>query len=173
MTRGGFRKGSGRPSGTGKWGEATKPVRVPESKIDAVKAFVAGDIEAPTLPLFANTVQAGAPVMAEEQVDAYVNLHEHLVPNPDSSFFARAQGESMRDAGIFDGDMLVIEQCDSARNGQVIIASVDGALTVKRFNQDGTGIQLLSENPDFSPIIITPENDFAILGIVTNVIHKV
>ena len=85
MTRGGFRKGSGRPTGTGKWGEATKPVRVPESKIEAVKAFVAGDIEAPTVPLFGMTVQAGSPALVDDHIDAHLNLHEHLVTQPDKT----------------------------------------------------------------------------------------
>lgn len=172
MTRGGFRQGSGRPSGTGKWGEETKVVRVPESKVAAVKALVAGDIELPTLPLFANTVQAGAPVMAEEQIDQHVNLHDHLVRKPEASFFARAQGESMRDIGIFDGDMLVVEQQAEAKNGDVIVASVDGALTVKRLSHNGNQIQLLSENKEFSPINIEEGMDFAIIGLVTSVIHQ-
>lgn len=172
MTRGGYRKGSGRPTGSGKWGEDTKVVRVPASKVDAVKAMVSGEVEWPTLPLFANTVQAGAPVLAEEQIDAQVNLHEHLIRKPEASFFARAQGESMRDIGIFDGDMLVVEQQAEAKHGDIIVASVDGAMTVKRLNHNGNQIQLLSENKDFSPIEINEGVDFAIIGIVTSVIHQ-
>lgn len=173
MTRGGYRKGSGRPTGTGKWGESTKPVRVPESKVEAVKAFVNGDIESPTLPLFANTVQAGSPAMADEHVNDHINLHDHLVQSPEATFFARAQGDSMIEVGIFDGDMLVVDSSVEARNGQIVIAGIDGALTVKRLNRTPEGIELLPENKDYKPIPVSPESDFRLWGVVTSVIHKI
>lgn len=173
MTRGGYRKGSGRPTGTGRWGETTKPVRVPESKIDAVKAFIARGEEFPTLPLFTSQIPAGSPSPTDDHIDANINLHDHLVHSPENTFFLRAKGESMINAGIFDGDIMVIDQSISPRHGNIVIAGINGDLTVKRLEHLGpNNLRLMPENPNYEPIEIPEDADFRLWGVVTSVIHQ-
>ena len=172
MTRGGKRSGAGRPTGTGQYGEQTKPVRVPVSKIDAVKEFILSESEAPTIPLFGSDVQAGAPDLGDDYVEAHVNLHDYVVERPQATFFVRAKGQSMKNAGIGDGDLMVVDRDIQAKNGHIIVAAVDGELTVKRLHKTATSLQLLPENEDFEPIVVQQEQEFTVWGVVTNVIHR-
>ncbi len=171
---GGRRCGAGRPCGTGRFGEQTKPVRIPVSKIDAVKEFlqIGGGDDSPTIPLYGCGVQAGLPDMADDHVENCINLHEYVVENPEKTFFVRAKGQSMKNVGIGDGDMMVVERSVKANDGNIVIASLDGELTVKRLHKTSTSLQLLPENEDFEPINVSQEQDLQILGVVTNVIHK-
>ena len=173
--RGGRRPGAGRPKGTGQYGQITKPVRVPASMIEAVKAFVlnGGEDEARALPLFGTAVRAGVPTFADDHVEARIDLHTHLVPHPQTTFFVRVQGDSMENAGIQEGDLLVVDRSLPARENTIIIAAVDGELTVKRYRTTGGKVQLVPENERYQTLTITPEMDFHIWGIVTSVIHRV
>ncbi len=95
-------------------------------------------------------VPAGQPILAESLQEKRLPVDTQLFPGAD--FLLRVQGMSMRDAGILDGDLLAIQQSSEVRNGQVVVARVDGEVTVKRWRQDGHQVFLLPENPDFSPI---------------------
>ncbi len=175
LQRGGRRAGAGRPRGTGQYGQATKPVRVPESMIESVKAFVLHGGEDPlrALPLFGTAVRAGVPTFADDHIESRIDLHTHLVPHPQTTFFVRVQGDSMENAGIQEGDLLVVDRSLPAREGTIIIAAVDGELTVKRYRLRNGQTELVPENERYKVLTVTPEMDFHIWGVVTSVIHRV
>lgn len=171
MARGGIRTGAGRPQGRGPHGEATKPVRIPVSLIESVTQFVAR--RGYKIPLYGSHVQAGDPSPADSGIDEVVDLNEFLVHRPADTFMVRAAGESMRDAGIYEGDTLLVDRSLKPMNGKIVVAAVDGQLTVKRFHKDADGgVSLLPENPAFEPIILAEGNDLIIWGVVTSVIRQ-
>jgi len=124
------------------------------------------------LPLYLSPVSAGFPSPAEDYIDKKLDLNEHLIRNPAATFFVRVDGESMRDAGIASGDLLVVDRSQEPRNKAIVIAAVNGELTVKRLKKARSRLWLVPENPDFSPIEILPEMQFDIWGVVTYIIHK-
>ncbi len=172
MGRGGIRKGAGRPAGKGPHGETTKAIRIPLSLLDSVAAFVAK--KGYKIPLYSSNVQAGEPSPADDYIDDVVDLNAYLIRHPADTFMVRAAGESMTGAAIYPGDILIVDRSIKPSNGRIIVAAVDGQLTVKRFDKDKRGIvSLLPENPQFHPIILTEGNELIIWGVVTNVIHQV
>ena len=173
MTRGGIRKNAGRPKGQGKFGETTKPMRIPVSLVDKVMSFV--NHKGYTLPLYQCSVQAGFPSPADDDLDNQLDLNEHLIHNPAATFFVRVAGDSMINSGIHSGDILIVDRSIEAADGKVVVAAVNGELTVKRLRRDTTkqAIQLLPENDSYPPITVTPDEDIIIWGVVTNVIHSV
>ncbi|MBV5326014.1 MAG: translesion error-prone DNA polymerase V autoproteolytic subunit [Chlorobium sp.] len=123
-------------------------------------------------PLFTCGVSAGFPSPAEDHIDQQLDLNELLIQHPVATFFVRVSGESMKDAGINHGDILVVDRSLEATSGRIIIAIVNGELTVKRFVQDSSSCQLVAANPDYPPVAITDETDFSVWGVVTSVIHQ-
>ena len=114
------------------------------------------------------TVAAGKPLLCEENLDGYLNLTEPFV-RPGKSYFAlRVRGQSMVNAGILDGDLAVIEQSESAVDGQIIVAVIDDAITLKRYYRETDRIRLQPENPDFQPIFC---KDVRIVGILSNILR--
>ena len=105
----------------------------------------------------------------EEKLD----LNTHLVKHPTATFFVKASGDSMVGAGIHDGDILVVDRSLEPRQGRVVIAAIDGQLTVKRLKIKGPKTFLVPENKKFRSIELNENNDVKIWGIVTSVIHKV
>ena len=171
MPSGGIRSGAGRPKGQGKFGEVTKPVRIPISMIDSVMTFIQSyDL---SLPIYINKVNAGFPSPADDHMEGKLDLNTHLIKHPSATFFVKATGDSMIGAGIHEGDILVVDRSLEARNGKVVIAAVDGNLTVKRLQKRGKDAFLSPENNNYKPIRLTENNDVVIWGVVTNVIHKV
>ncbi|PID63589.1 MAG: DNA polymerase V [Gammaproteobacteria bacterium] len=164
--RGGARAGAGRPKG-----EETKVMRIPVGKIRDVMEVIEG--ESYDIPLFSGKVQAGVPEMADDSVEGTVNLNNLLIPNPSKTFFVRATGESMIDVGIHSNDMLIVDRSITPKNGQIVIAALDGELTVKRLSIEADGRTfLLPENQQFAPIAITEDCDFHIWGVVTSSIRS-
>jgi DNA polymerase V len=170
MSHGGARKGAGRPKGQGRYGEPTKPIRLPESLIQSVLKFVKN--KGYQLPLYGSKVSAGMPSPAEDEIDRHIDLNEHLIKHPSATFFVRASGTSMINAGIHENDILIVDRSLPPQHGKIVIAAVDGQLTVKRLHQEKEGLFLMPENPDYSPIAITEDNEVYIWGVVTNVIHS-
>ena len=114
------------------------------------------------------TVAAGKPLLSEENLDGYVNLTEPFV-RPGKSYFAlRVRGQSMINAGILDGDLAVVEQASTAQDGQIIVAVIDDAITLKRYYKEAGRIRLQPENPDFQAIYCT---DVRIVGILSNIVR--
>ncbi|MCL1495698.1 MAG: translesion error-prone DNA polymerase V autoproteolytic subunit [Pseudanabaena sp. Salubria-1] len=189
MPRGGKRQGAGRPAGTGKYNETTKAVRLPISLADEILEALARDpqqVEPATIvssifktdnytkcrvPLFLNPVAAGFPAPTEDYIEGKIDLNRHLVKHPDSTFLVRVVGESMQDAGIHPRDLLVVDRSLEAISGKVVIAVVDGELTVKRLRKHRNKLWLMPENPNFQPIEIGENMELHIWGVVTNVIH--
>lgn len=125
------------------------------------------------LPLFLNKVPAGFPSPAEDYIEQKLNVQELLVKRPASTFFIRVSGYSMLDAGIHDGDILVVDRSLKASTHKIIVAILDGELTIKRFEQSENTIYLHPENKAYQTITVTPDMDFEVWGVVTNVIHAV
>ncbi|MCQ2582622.1 MAG: transcriptional repressor LexA [Treponema sp.] len=114
------------------------------------------------------SVAAGKPLLSEENLDGYVNLTEPFV-RPGKDYFAlRVRGQSMINAGILDGDLAIIEQASVALDGQIIVAVVDEAITLKRYYKESERIRLQPENPAFQPIYCT---DVRIVGILSNIVR--
>lgn len=130
------------------------------------------DPEQKAIPLFAEGVAAGFPSPARGEIDGTLDLNELCVRHPAATYFIRARGESMLGAGIGDGDVLVVDRSLAARNGDIIIAAVNGAFTVKRLEKRGNAVRLIPENPAFSPITLTPGMQAEFFGVVTHVVKQ-
>ena len=122
------------------------------------------------LPLI-GSVAAGSPILAVENVQGRYALDAGLF-SPKADFLLKVRGLSMIDAGIFDGDLLVVHKTTQVRDGQIVVARLDEEVTVKRLERSGGQIRLIAENPDFEPIIVNPEEvEFAIEGIAVGLIR--
>jgi DNA polymerase V len=123
------------------------------------------------LPVFLGRLPAGFPSPADDYLEGRLDLNRHLIRHPAATFFVRVTGDSMIGAGIHSGDLLVVDRSLEPVDRNVVVAVVDGELTVKRlFKQDGV-LRLLAENQRYPPIEITGHQTFEIWGVVTNVIH--
>ena len=125
--------------------------------------------EAPLVPAM---MPAGLSDIADQQVKL-LDLNAYLAPYPENIFLVRVTGESMIDANIFDGDILVVDSKEAPANGKIVIASVNGYMAVKLFQQNKDGVLLISANKKFSPIKIGELFEFQIQGVVKHVIHDV
>jgi DNA polymerase V len=168
---GGKRSGAGRPRGAGRYKEETKPMRIPVSKISLVTELINEEVGG--LPLFTSKVAAGFPSPADEHMEERLDLNNYLIKNPAATFFVRASGLSMINAGIYPDDILVVDKSLEPQNGKIVIAAVEGELTVKRLYRDKGKVCLLPENDEYQPIDVSDKEDVVIWGVVTNVIHGV
>lgn len=123
------------------------------------------------LPVFTNPVSAGFPSPADDHIDKKLDLNEALIKHPAATFFVRVQGESMKDIGILNNDLLVVDRSLTAKDGQVIVAVIDGEFTVKRIKRDKKRLFLIPENKSYKPIEILEGMDFTLWGVVTYAIH--
>lgn len=191
QTHGGKREGAGRKA---RFGEPTTLMRVPESAkpvmVDFLNELAQKRLEdsqwpehltpiqlaehqsAFKVPLFGHTVRAGFPSPADDYVADTLDLNDHLMPRKEASFLLRAKGDSMIEAGINDGDILIIDRSLNATDGHTVIATLDGQFTVKRLEKKRGKIRLLPANPEFAPIEIKDEQELQIWGVVTSVIHS-
>jgi DNA polymerase V len=124
-------------------------------------------------PLYLCCVTAGFPSPADDYIERNLDLNELLVRHPAATFFVRAYGDSMKEAGIHSGDILVVDRAEEPRENCIVVAAVNGELTVKRLRRKEGKLFLVPENLDFQPLEVTNEMDFEIWGVVTSVIHKV
>ena len=124
------------------------------------------------IPLFTSTVPAGFPSPADDFIDSTLDLNEMIIQHPSATFFVKARGESMINSGINSGDILVVDRSIEPQNNTIIIAILDGELTVKQMKKKGEKLFLMPSNPHYQPIQITSEVDFEVWGTVTHVIHK-
>jgi DNA polymerase V len=123
------------------------------------------------LPLFLVRVPAGFPSPGDGQIERKLDLNE-LIRHPEATFLVKVEGDSMINAGINSGDILVVDRAIEPTHNKIVVAYLNGELTVKRLKIENTKIYLVAENPDYNPIRITPLMDFEIRGVVTTVIHK-
>jgi len=125
------------------------------------------------LPLYSTRVAAGFPSPADDYIEARLDLNEHLIKHPAATFFVRVEGNSMIGAGIHENDILIVDRSIKPTDGKVVIAVINGELTVKRLKLAQNKVFLLPENDLFAAIEINEEMEFNIWGVVTNVIHSV
>lgn len=128
--------------------------------------------ESMTLPLASSDVAAGFPSPADDYLDLAIDLNKELVTNPMATFYARVRGESMKDADIKDGDILVIDRSKKPTHDCVALCILDDEFTVKRLHIQGQQISLVPANSAYSTIHIKEGNNFSVWGVVTYVIHK-
>jgi len=128
-------------------------------------------IEQDGLPLIGR-VAAGEPILAEEHVEEHYKIDGSLF-HPAADYLLRVKGESMKDIGILDGDLLAVHQTVDVQNGQVIVARVEEDVTVKRYKRDGNIVYLHAENEGFSPIKVDlTSQEFNIEGVAVGVIRS-
>lgn len=160
--RGGKREGAGRPRG-----QPTKAVRLPLSELERLTNQATYQ-----LPVFASKIQAGFPSPADDYIEGYLDLNTQFIKHPAATFVLQAIGDSMKEAGIFSGDWLLVDRSIEPSDGRIVIAAVNGELTVKRLLKREGRVQLLPANPQFKPIDITEECEMVVWGVVTLVLHE-
>lgn len=189
--RGGNRPGAGRKDGSSPYGENTRVMRIPESIVNTVTDILHGckaqhletrlsheilhpsqDSKPVRIPLFSHKVVAGFPSPADDYIEDRISLDEHLIANKDATFFVRAQGNSMVGAGIFDGDLLVVDKSIAPTCGQIVIAIIDGESTVKRLVLRDNKTILKAENRRFKDIELQEGQELRVWGVVTSTIKK-
>ncbi|MCF7728809.1 MAG: translesion error-prone DNA polymerase V autoproteolytic subunit [Chthoniobacterales bacterium] len=124
------------------------------------------------IPMVTAKVEAGFPSPADDHMERSIDLNEELIGNPAATFFVRVSGDSMRDANIHSGDILVIDRSVTPIDRQIVVAMIDGEFTVKRFRKTKDRIFLEAENPAFHPIEVGENQELTIWGAVTFVIHR-
>jgi DNA polymerase V len=139
---------------------------------DKLEFYAVSEHETTGIPLFVSSVPAGFPSPAEDYQEHKLDLNNLLIKRPSSTFFVRVSGDSMTGAGIFDGDLLVVDRSLPAADRKIVIAVVNGEFTVKRLRRRGEGMVLQPENPAFRETVIAPGMDFSVWGVVMYCIHK-
>jgi len=134
--------------------------------------FVPDISEEIKLPLVETFINAGFPSPADDYLEAKLDLNQLLIQNPSSTFFARVRGNSMVDAGIHDGDILIIDKSLEPKQTSVLVCFIDGEFTVKRVQKKNGDFYLMPQNKEFSPIKVDKGSDFRLWGVVTHCIHN-
>ena len=124
------------------------------------------------LPLAESSVRAGFPSPAENHIEAWLDLNQLLVSHQEATFFVRAKGDSMLQAGIAEGDILVVDRARTASHGHIVIAVIEGEFTVKRLSRVGKQISLVPANPDYPTLTLKPDQELIIWGVVTSCIKQ-
>ena len=146
----------------------------------AVPSAVAGQILLPSkvspvqlTPLYSHSISAGFPSPADDYIEDRLDLNELLVNNKAATFFLRVKGDSMINAGIHHGDIIVVDRSVQPGNRSIVVAVVDGELTVKRLVTRSGVAELHAENPKYAPICLQEGQDLTIWGVVTSSVHQV
>ncbi|NLN24968.1 MAG: translesion error-prone DNA polymerase V autoproteolytic subunit [Bacteroidetes bacterium] len=124
------------------------------------------------LPFVEEGISAGFPSPALDFIDLTIDLNKHLIKHPSATFYGRVKGQSLKNAGINDGDLLIIDKSLEPINGKIAVCYIDGEFTAKRIKKSKEELWLMPENDDYPPIKIEEENDLIIWGIVTHVIKS-
>ncbi|GGW57698.1 translesion error-prone DNA polymerase V autoproteolytic subunit [Alishewanella tabrizica] len=124
------------------------------------------------LPFFSNKVSAGFPSPAQDHVEKTLDLNELCVKNPAAAFFVKVSGDSMRDAGIYDKDILIVDRSLTAKHGDFVVASINREFTIKELCLRPS-IQLIPHNPTFETIVIKDTDEFELFGVVTNIVRNI
>lgn len=137
--------------------------------MDKLQLFEVDNSSEVDIPMSAEAVRAGFPSPAQDYIAESIDLNKELVKHPATTFYARCVGDSMKDGGIDEGDLLVVDKSLEPNEGNIVVAFVDGEFTLKRIklDPDKKCIWLMPENKDFKPIKVTETEDFVIWGVVT------
>ena len=195
-SHGGARPGAGRPIGSGAYREPTRPLRVPESQLPSIIAFLSAYRDGRTLedegvraclprgvrasrrraavPLLGANIRAGFPSPADDYVEDVLDFNAHLIRqgHEAATFVVRASGWSMIGAGIHDGDEIVVDRALEPKDGSVVVAAVNGELIIKRLRVRGGKVLLVSENPHYPERVVADGDRLEIWGVATRVLHK-
>lgn len=123
-------------------------------------------------PLYLMAIKAGFPSPADDYVEKTLDLNEYLIRHPAATFFVRVSGDSMVPL-ICHGDILVVDRALTPKNGSIVIAAINGELTVKRYCMANGNAKLVAENDAYQPIALTPQIDFMLWGVVIHIIRSV
>jgi len=124
-------------------------------------------------PFIEQGIKAGFPSPAEDFLDISIDLNKELIKNPSATFYGRVKGDSMKDAGIDHGDLLIIDKSLEPRDGKIAVCYIDGEFTIKRIKLEKNFCWLMPENKDYKPIKVTEDNDFVVWGIVVHIIKTI
>ena len=124
------------------------------------------------IPYAGKQITAGFPSPAEDYLENILDLNQVVVKNPSATFYGRVSGSSMKDAGVNDGDLLVIDKSLEYRNGALAVCFINGEFTLKRIKKIGNQLYLVPANQDYQPIAVSEEADFMVWGIVTYIVKK-
>ncbi len=123
------------------------------------------------IPMYSSRPQAGFPAPGDDQVEKVLDINDLVVKHPASTFFVRVEGDSMTGAGIFSGDVLVVDRSLTPRDGSIVVAALYGEMVVKRLKSIGSTHTLVSENENYEPIAISGNDDCFIWGVVVGSIR--
>ena len=124
------------------------------------------------LPVVSENISAGFPSPAMDFIDLTIDLNKYVIKNRDATFFGRVKGKSMKDIGIADGDLLVVDKSIKPANDHIAVCYLDGEFTIKRIVIENTKCWLVPANKDYEPMEVQEHNDFLVWGIVTYVIKS-
>jgi DNA polymerase V len=125
------------------------------------------------LPLYLSSIEAGFPSPASDFTENSLDLNQLLIKHPAATFYLRVSGDSMTGAGIYSGDILIVDRAIESKPGQVVVAVVDGEFTVKRLTKIKGRFYLCPENSSYAALEIKPDMSFEVWGVVTCVLHTV
>jgi len=134
---------------------------------------VSQDFEVLALPFYLHRIAAGFPSPADDYLETGLDLNGLLVRNPAATYMVRVSGDSMIGVGIHDGDILVVDRSETAAHGKIIVAALDGEMTVKRLHLKGGRCRLVPGNKAFHPIQVGPEQDLQVWGVVVGVVRRI
>ena len=134
---------------------------------------VSQELELLALPLYLHRIPAGFPSPADDYIETGLDLNDLLVRNPAATFMVRVSGDSMIGVGIHDGDILVIDRSETAVHGKIVVAALDGEMTVKRLHLKDGQCRLVPENKAFQSIQVGTEQDLQVWGVVVGVVRRV
>ncbi len=137
----------------------------------AVSVAIPGGSQA-TVPFYASRPAAGFPAPADDLVERVLDINDLVVKHPASTFFVRVEGDSMEGAGIFSGDVLVVDRAIDPREGRIVLAAVNGELVVKRLEKVHGQLMLVSENDAYEPIEVGDGEDCYIWGVVVGSVRQ-
>ena len=138
---------------------------------DVIHAVQIPDSSQRSYPLFFSKVHAGFPSPADDFMDNRLNLNEYVIQNPRSTYFVKVSGDSMIGAGIFSGDILVVDRSLAVTDNRIVVAMIDGEFMVKRLRRHKGSMYLISENSHYPPIEVV-DQELMIWGVVTFSVHK-
>ena len=137
-----------------------------------IDLYVASTETVMALPFVDAGISAGFPSPADDFMEFSIDLNRELIKNPVSTFYGRVKGNSMKDMGIHNGDLLIIDKSLPPANDKLAVCYIDGEFTLKRIQLDKDCIWLVPANDDYQPIKVTEENDFMVWGIVIHVVKS-
>tara|TARA_Y100000385_G_scaffold198915_1_gene205961 strand:+ start:219 stop:653 length:435 start_codon:yes stop_codon:yes gene_type:complete len=138
-----------------------------------IKIFKPNDNDSLSSLFIKDGISAGFPSPASDFEESRISLEKVVVKNKEATFYAKVSGESMKDAGLDDGDILVIDRSEELKNNKIAVCYLNGDFTVKRVKIEKDHIYLIPENKNYEPIKVTEENEFIVWGVVTYVIKRV